>query len=328
MRIPSIAITTGLIGSGVLAWTFTARALVENPELDAPLNPLGINRSPYGEVFAMAMQSPIESFFHAGRGEANHQHAPGEQCSEQCAEPDKKHEHDETCEHDHDSHSADITPVKTKRAPSINARLVNLITSLNKVSELRTNPKPASEAHKRHLRREAENKLRFAYQLDPSHYANYNSLHFFLTEPQLGTRPQLTASAAQLAQETINYCLKQENDPRPALTAAAACTNLLHLMFEERIKESPNKAPFLMLDNRSTTPKYTNTQMRQCLDLLDHCLARYNTIAKQWDESKNWDLLSPMRITECEDRFHFISKIREAAEKTILRYENEALTKS
>ena len=64
--------------------------------------------------------------------------------------------------------------------------------------------------------------------------------------------------------------------------------------------------------------------MRQCLDLLDHCLARYQPIAKQWDESKNWELLSPMRITECDERFHFICKFREAADRTIIRFEQES----
>jgi hypothetical protein len=184
-----------------------------------------------------------------------------------------------------------------------------MVTSLSKVSEVRTNPKAASESLKRHLRREAEDKLRFAYQLDPSHYANYNSLHFFLTEPSIGTRPELTPSAAKLAEETIQYCLKQDNDPRPALTAAAACTNILHLMFA---------------DLQSDSPKYSPGQMRQCLNLLDHCIARYVMIARQWDETKNWELLSPERISECDERFNFITKIRDAAEKTILRLENES----
>lgn len=160
---------------------------------------------------------------------------------------------------------------------------------------------------KRYLRRQAEDKLRFAYQLDPSHYANYNALHFFLTEPSVGTRPELTPSAAKLAEETIQYCLKQDNDPRPALTAASACTNILHLMFS---------------DQREAHPKYNTAQMRQCLSLLDHCIARYQMIARQWDESKGWERLSTQRITECSDRISFISKIRDAAEKTILRFES------
>lgn len=292
-RIPSIAITSGLIGSGMLAWAFAGRPLVENPDLKSPLNPLGINRSPYGEVFAMAMQGPIDSHFHEGFiGRASHHHEDGESC-DACA-PEKS------------APEADRPLAKSK--PSLQARWKGIVTSLSKVSEVRTNPKAASEALKRHLRREAEDKLRFAYQLDPSHYANYNSLHFFLTEPAVGTRPELTPSAAKLAQDTIDYCLKQENDPRPALTAAAACTNILHLMFA---------------DMKSDSPKFTAAQMRQCLDLLDHCIARYVTIARQWDESKNWELLSPQRIADCEERFKFISKIRDDAEKTITRVENE-----
>ena len=40
----------------------------------------------------------------------------------------------------------------------------------------------------------------------------------------------------------------------------------------------------------------------------------------------NWDLLSPQRITECDERFNFICKIRDAAEETILRLEQKSLT--
>jgi hypothetical protein len=299
-RIPSIAITAGLLGSGVFAWAFAGRPLLANPDLKAPLNPLGINGSPYGEVFAMAMQSPIDSYFHAGMGQS-HNHADGEECSG-CADHD--HDHD----HDHDDHHAGNPSVAETKSPALNVRFRNLLTSLGKASEARTNPKAASEALKRHLRRQAEDKLRFAYQLDPSHYANYNSLHFFLTEPQVGTRPELTWSAAKLAEDTIQYCLKQDNDPRPALTAAAATTNILHLMFEDRRNESP---------------KFNTAQMRQYLGLLDQCIARYDMIAKQWEQSKNWELLSPMRIAECEERLKFICKVREAASGAIDRFEGK-----
>lgn len=292
-RIPSIAITTGLIGSGVLAWALAGRPLLANPDLKAPLNPLGINHSPYGEVFAMALQGPIETEFHVGMfgGVSNHhEESPGNKILIQ-PKPG--------------STPAEKTATQN---PSLTGRLRTMLATMDQAAEKRTNPRPASQALKFYLRRQAEDKLRFAYQLDPSHYANYNSLHFFLIEG-ITTRPELTPSAAKLAEDTIQYCLKQENDPRPALTAAAACTNILHLMFADR---------------RNETPKYTPEQMRQCLDLLDHCIARYDMLARQWDESKNWDLISPMRITECEDRISFIRKIRDAAEKTIHRFEKES----
>lgn len=285
-RIASKAITSGLIGTGVLAWAFAGRPLLANPDLNAPLNPLGINHSPYGEVFAMALQGPIDTEFNIGMfGASAHHHkpAPG---SLLIVKPDPEEE-------------------ARQASLSLTDRFREMLSDMKNHVEERTNPRPASKALKFYLRRQAENKLRFAYQLDPSHYANYNSLHFFLVEG-ITTHPELSSSAGKLADETIEYCLKQENDPRPALTAAAACTNMLHLMFA---------------DQREETPKFTTQQMRQYLDLLDHCIARYDMIASEWDHTKQWDLLSPQRITECQERISFICKIRDAAEKAIIRFE-------
>jgi hypothetical protein len=179
---------------------------------------------------------------------------------------------------------------------------------MENAAKTRTNPKAATEAHKMYLRRQVEDKLRFAYNLDPSHYANYNSLHFFLTEPQLGTRPELTPSAARLAEETIHYCLKRQDDPRPALTAAAAASNVLELMFN---------------DQHNAEPRFNTTQMRQYLDVLDYCIQRYVAKAKEWDENKQWELLSPQRVAECDDRLTFILKFREAAVGAIERFEGK-----
>lgn len=279
------AISCCLIGGGVLAWSFAGRPLVADRNLDVPLNPFGINGSPYGEVFAMAMQGPIDTYFHgAWTPGASHNHEEGKSC--------------ETCNQ--------AKPAPGSSSAAKGSGFEQLLTSLEKASGIRTNPRGASDAQKFYLRRQVEDKLRFAYQLDPSHYANYNSLHFFLTEPELGTRPQMTPSAAKLAEDTINYCLKRTDDPRPMLTAASAATNVLHLMFNDQMNQKPT---------------FTTRQMRQYLNLLDHCIARYVTIAKQWDESRNWELLSPQRITECDDRFSFISKIRDAAETAIIRFE-------
>lgn len=273
------AISVCLIGTGVFAWAIAGRPLVTNPALSAPLNPLGINGSPYGEVFAMAMQGPIGTYFHgAMSGRVLHTG-------------------------DHKEHA------EAKSSTTLEGRFENLLASLDKVSEIRTNPQSSSEAHKRYLRRQVEDKLRFAYQLDPAHYANYNSLHFFLTEPTLGTRPALTPSAAKLAEDTIRYCFKQDNDPRPALTAAAATCNILELMFN---------------DQANASPKFNLVQMRQYLNLLDQCIVRYVALSNEWDQSKNWELLSPQRITECDERFTFIQRIRDDAEGTILRFEGKS----
>jgi hypothetical protein len=278
-RLKSILFSSGLIGAGVLAAALAGRCLTANADLNAPLNPLGIRCSPYGEVIAMAMQGPIDTFFEAGMS----------------LTPNTS-----TGKTEAGSNNTKLT---------LDERLGALLTELNKAGTQRTNPTPASPGLKRHLRRQAEDKLRFAYQLDPANYANYNALHFFLTEPQVGTRPELTPSAAKLAEDTIQYCLKQSTDPRPALTAAAASTNILHLMFN---------------DQQSASPKFNLTHMRQYLAVLDHCITRYLSIAHDWDLAKNWDNLSPLRIAECNERLSFICKIRDAAAQTIHNLEQKS----
>ena len=206
---------------------------------------MGINGSPYGEVFAMAMQGPIDTYFHGAMGTGVHRHEDGESCASCKGTP-----------------ALDPSKPKIFRIPepasekaaacqvgtSLGLRFENFLASLSKVETISTNPKAPSDAHKLYLRRQTEDKLRFAYNLDPSHYGNYNSLNLFLSEG-IGTYPELKASVAKLAEETIQYCLKQEHDPRPALTAAAAATNILQFMFADQHEEKP---------------KFNTTQMRQC----------------------------------------------------------------
>lgn len=284
-RFVPTAVSLTLIATGIAAWATAGRLIINNPALDVPLNPFGIKRSPYGEVFAMALQGPIDTHFHsAWSAGSRHHHQAGESCP-QCSQTEQNNPSNQSTN-----------------------RLEGLLTSLEKAVETRTNPKSTSEAHKRYLRRQIEDKLRFAYQLDPSHYGNYNSLHFFLTEPQLGTRPELTPSAAKLAEDTIQYCLSLKNDPRPALTAASATSNILELMFNDR--HNPN-------------PKFSTTQMRQYLNLLDFCLIRYQSESDTWTQSDNWKLLSPQRIQECNERLQLIQTFRRMAAATIARLESQ-----
>lgn len=307
-RHTSNAISLCLIGTGMFAWAFAGRPLVADSDLNVPLNPMGINGSPYGEVFAMAMQGPIDTFFHGAMGTGVHRHVNGESCASCKGTPamDSSGPKIFRIPQPEATPAADKASI-AKSKPPLGQRFENFLASLNKLEVVSTNPKATSGAHKLYLRRQTENKLRFAYNLDPSHYGNYNSLNLFLSEG-IGTYPEAKNSVAKLAEQTINYCLKQEHDPRPALTAAAAATNILQFMFADQHEEKPS---------------YNTTQMRQALGILDQSLARYNALAKEWDETKQWDLISTQRINECEDRYTFITKIREACEKTILRLEGK-----
>jgi len=279
-------ICAAVIGGGMVAMAVAARPLADHEALDYPTNPLGVNRSPYGEVFAMAMQGPIDTYWTQGELARL---APGVvRSNPQSAAND----------------------VQDRPAASLpwNTRLRVFLEKLDEASTARTNPHVGSKQLDLHIRRQVENKLRFGYRLDPAHYGNYNSYHFFLSEPAIGTRRILTPAVAQLARETVLYGLAEEHDPRPSLTAAAAATNIIHLMFADRHKE---------------TPAFTAAQMRETLDLLDHCIARHLAIRETWVAAGHHELLSPMRFNEMEDRFDFVLRIRDAAEPAVARFEAE-----
>lgn len=294
----STFLSIALIGSGALAWAVNSRPLVEEPIMRIPSNPLGVKMSPYGEVFAMAMQGPIDLYWHAGADD-EHDHEHGEDCD---------HHHDDgLCEGGAGGDCPGCESTKLAKAPAKVSSFRDFLNQLNEVANMRTNPKAATKAHLFDMRRQVEDKLRFAYELDPSHYGNYNSYHFFLTQPQLGTRPELTQGAAKLAERTIDYCLQRQDDPRPSLTAASAAENELELMFND-----PSKFPTELMRNR--------------LSIVDFSLARHQEISRQWIENGNWNLISPMRQEEIASRFKFLSRVRDAAENTILRLEGKPAT--
>ena len=272
-------ISIALIGGGAAGFVASSRPLLASREADVPLNVLGINRSPYGEVFAMAMQGPIDTYFHAAEGAGNGAYGEG----------DHGHEH---ASHEHPP------------ATGVNDKVLHFIEEMAAGLTERTNPYSATDAHKFYLRRGIEDKLRFAYNLDPGHYANYNAYHFFLTEPELGTRPELTPMAAKLADDTINYCLSRHDDPRLALTAAAASTNVLDLMFNDRQLHPQN-------------PRFSISDMREMLKVTDRAIGQFSVICEQWTEQGLWDNLSGMRLMEIEERAKFVMKVRASQAQAI-----------
>src|SRR5690606_23984431 len=131
-------------------------------------NPLGIKTSPYGAVVALALQGGIESDWH-GTMDGGATAAACTACG---------HHHGEAgdaCQGDDTGEAAD-----------------SWIERIELAATERTNPSPVTKGHLLYLRRQTEDQLRLAYELDPSNYANYNSYQLFLTEPSVGTRPLLT----------------------------------------------------------------------------------------------------------------------------------------
>jgi len=287
-RTASNLLNLALLGGGAVVWMAVSRPLGQDDALKLPPNPFGVKCSPYGEVFAMAMQGPIDTYWHGG-----------DEChDENCTNPEHHHHHGETADHDHD-HEEEAVP------PTLGGKIDHFLAELDEAIETRTNPKEASPAQKFSQRRAVEDKLRFAYELDPSHYGNYNSYHFFLTEPSIGTRPELTPGAIKLAEATIRYCLARNDDPRPSLTAAAAANNEMELMF-------------------LTPERYPTQDMRKVLAIADFCLARHHEIRAEWERTGEWTLISAQRQEEIKQREQFVTHVRDSSEATILRLEGKA----
>ena len=280
--------TAALALAGAGMWYFAGTTLNEEGRFENQPNPLGIKRSPYGQVLAMAIQTPIDGDWHGGLEVHDHDSDGGHHHG------DHDHHASDHGDHDH-AHSGCGT-----ESPAPKGSLLN---RLEFAVSKRTNPNPPTPGHQFYLRREIEKKLRFAYELDPSHYANYNSYHLFITQQQLGTsalpQEQVRENAAALADHTIRYCLREPNDPRPALTAASAAYNVLEQM--------------LLAEDGSQTP----SGMHKQLGVIDFCIARHIELLNASLENGQWDLLSPQRQQEVLDRSKFSMKLRESAVQAI-----------
>ena len=261
----NIAINISLAVSGVALWSYGANRLATEGDFDFRPNPLGLKMSPYGQVIALAVQGGIDSDWHGTEART------GDHACSACG-----HDHGTTetaCGGDRKAEAADLS----------------FISRIDEAVSERTNPRPATSGHKFYLRRQVEDRLRFAYELDPSNYANYNSYNLFLTEPSVGTRRVLTGRVMSLARLTIDYSLREDSDPRPALTAASAAGNILELMF-------------LHQEN------HTVSEMRE-----------HRSLATRWIESGDFQNLSPARQSEMLERLAFVTKVRDAADATIRR---------
>jgi hypothetical protein len=298
MNVRTTLLNSFLVLAGIGLCSYAGSRLEQAGKFEFKPNPLGLKNSPYGQVMAMAVQGPVDKDFHLvmhGVTVPDTEPAPDSADSAAhpaaCADPECAHPGHGAAE-DEPADPADLP----------------LIDRLARISGERTNPNPPTPAHKLYLRSKIENRLRFAYELDPSHYGNYNSYHLFLTEPQLGTTQQTFREgrdrADELAEETIRYCLRDEHDPRPPLTAATAAYNILESMF------------YFQED-------HSLAEMAEQLRTIDYCLERHRRLLERSVEDGSWELLSPLRQAEILDRANFTQRMRDTAEKALARLARE-----
>ncbi|MBK1827048.1 hypothetical protein [Haloferula rosea] len=322
-----------LAGGGL--WTLSGTKLSETRGFEFQPNPLGIKRSPYGQVLAMAIQTPIDADWHGGLeihdhaeggcggcGDHDHDHHSAPETAEHdhhdhsdCDHGDCGHDHHspEVAEHDHSDHEDGSGGCGhdhgTDKHADADNKQVALLDRLQSAVSQRTNPNAPTEGHKLYLRKEIEKKLRFAYELDPSHYANYNCYHLFITQRQLGTHglpdEQVFEMVQNLADYTIRYCLTEKNDPRPALTASSAAYNVLERMLN------------------TTDGEYSFDTMRKQLATMDFCIQRHFELLDSFINDGSFANLSSMRQEEILTRSKFAVKLRDSAQEAINRRERD-----
>lgn len=276
----------------LFAWQ--SKQLENNSEAETPLNIMGMNRSPYGGLMAIALQGQISTNFHIGFT-ASDDHSGCSGCSG-CASSGHHH---------HPSPDASAQRIG-------DGHMQGFIADMKQGRLAVTNPVPPSPGLRRYARKEVEEKLRFAYELDPSHYANYNTLHFFYAE-QLNGSSAAAPDLDRLAWRTYDYCMEQEGDPRPALTAASACLNLINLKITQV---------------RGGDIVYDETIFHPLVLKMDESFDKYHRLTCAWNESGSWRRLSAARTDELEQYALSLVNQRDLTIQIIERLHQEHRNKS
>jgi len=257
-----------------------------------PKNPnvLSIKASPYGKVVAYGMQGGIELYHHQGNTH-EHNHDKGGDYEGHTTNAEHKCVHHEghkdclDCSHDHSAHKNHID-----RSPKLNRivmaplreKSLRFFKKLENIRVKKTNPEPVSEHHDFYLRRKTENRLRLAYEMDPSNYENYNNYNGIIQEFGRSTRVKSFEASFQLSKQTIEYCLRQENDLFAQLTGASACADIMTIFFFEK--------------------DYSRKELAEyCVKNMERFMKRYMVIKVEMKLDHRWELFSPVVLSIIDD---------------------------
>jgi len=291
---------------GVGLWVGFSMHFKAEDKLDYEPNLGCIKGSPYGKVLALAMQGPIDFYWHEGQTHehaetlnAAHSHADGTSHSHD--DHDHSHGHDHA--HDHgDGHSEESReqPVvkkteqavaqKTKEEP-LHTLAKAQIKKMSATAHRKTDGKPLSKAHRKYLQSVTEDKLRLAYELDPTNYTNYGNLHLFLATTTFGKSDANDDTATELAKRTLEICKQEKIDPASWVTAISAAYNIIFHI--GRYHE-----------------QFTVAEAKASLAEFDACMATYRRLLD--DAVANGRIPSAARLEELNERTKYLSKLRYA----------------
>lgn len=174
----------------------------------------------------------------------------------------------------------------------------------------RTNPHSLNQSHLATVHRDIEELLLRSFKMDPTHYGAYDSYHLFLTISDFGGNPQATEQAKQIANVAISAAFKEDEDPEPWLTAAAAGMNL-YLMDASPYMEKGEPVPLDILK------EYRNK--------VGFCLQRFEEIQAKSENLGIWEGLSTERQMEIAERSLFAKRTFKQFDVMIARAESKML---
>jgi len=263
---------------GVGLWGGMAKKFNAADELSYEPNVACVKGSPYGKVLGLAMQGPIDFYWHKGK---THEDAVI------LKDSSNKHQHGEDC--GCDAH-ANNQPVDKKSDP-ICTRAKQQIKRMVANTHRQTNGQPLSPQHEKYLQGVTEDKLKLAYELDPSNYTNYGNYHLFIATTTFGKDDFDDHKAVELAKKTLEFCKRDSVDPASWITAASAAYNIVF-----HIGRYHNQ--------------FTIAEAKTSLVDFDFCISEYQRLRGEAFEEGH--IISEDRLAEMNERARFLSKLRAA----------------
>ncbi len=255
-------------------------------------NPACMKGSPYGKVLALAMQGPIDFYWHQGQ---THEHSATLKTGHDHGDGTGHHHHHD---HDHAGHDGAHQHESDDKAATVNAPQKPLreqakdhLKKMSATAHRKTDGKPLTPAHVKYLQSVTEDKLRLAYELDPTNYTNYGNLHLFLATTSFGKGDADDSRALELARATLEICKQDQIDPASWVTAASAAYNIIYHIGLHH-------------------DQYTVAEAEASLNEFDNCIEVYERLLD--DAVHHNRIPSAARLHELNERVRYMGKIRHA----------------
>ena len=267
--------------TGAALWGGMAVKFASEDKLSYEPNVACLKGSPYGKIFALAMQGPIGFYWHEG----------------------KTHEHASILADDHEHHAGCADGCHEHHAAATGVELTEGNVPLSCADSRKDQANGSGGTSQNEWRtivcssqtiysgRGDEDKLRLAYELDPTNYTNYGNYHLFLYTSRYGKAEADEDAALDIARQTLGVCKLDQVDPASWVTAASAAYNIIYHI-GRHYKD------------------YSVEQAKSGLADFDSCIDKYEQVMAQ--ALHDGRAISESRLTEMEERVAYLKKLRKA----------------